>query len=301
MSYKFPVMLISPPKELDKRITFPAMAQTKMDGMRAIIIKRDGVVTVFSRNGNQLIKLDKHFEPILGDIDDVMLDGELTVLGDDGGILDRQTGNGICHKSVQNKKESSISDEEVNRIRITLWDIVDVEEFDLGISKVGGMERLERLRKLKSNKLFTIVETWIVKDKEEARGLFQDLLTKGEEGLILKNQDHPWEAKRSKHCVKMKEVLESDLKIIGFAEGAGKNSGMLGALQCENKDGSIRVDVGTGFDDATRINIWGRQEELLNTIVAVKHNGTITRRDKDVKSLFLPVFVELRVDKEESD
>ena len=43
---KFPVMLVSPMKEM-KRITFPCIAQTKMDGMRAIIVVEGEVVTVY--------------------------------------------------------------------------------------------------------------------------------------------------------------------------------------------------------------------------------------------------------------
>lgn len=297
---KFPVMLASPFAKIDN-IKFPCIAQMKMDGMRAIIVKRDGVVTVYSRNGNVLVGLDKHFEQILIKWDNTVLDGELTVLDDDDRVLDRPTGNGICHKAVQNKKEASISDEEISRIRITLWDITTVACFDAGIDETPYDVRMTALRALDDYGLFSIVNTWEIDDMDHAQEVFIDVVDTGGEGIILKNVDHPWENKRSKHIVKMKEVLEIDLNIIGFAEGMGKNSNMLGALQCENHDGSIRVDVGTGFDDATRIDIWNRQDELLNTIVAIKHNGEITRRDKDVKSLFLPVFVELRVDKEESD
>jgi DNA ligase-1 len=299
MSDKFPVMLISPPRELDKRINFPAMAQVKMDGMRAIVIKRDGEVTVFSRNGKKMIKLNHHFGGILEEMDNVMLDGELTVLDDKGEVMDRQTGNGICHKAVDSV--ATISDEEVKQIRLTLWDIIDIKEFDLKKSIRGGMDRLESLKKMRKHSLFSIVETWIVKDKAEAQGLFMDLVSRGEEGLILKNKDHLWEPKRSLQCVKMKEEIDVDFKIIGFAEGTGKASGMLGAIQTQNKDGSIKVDVGTGFSDAQRIDIWSKQEQLLNTIIAIKHNGVITRKGTDTKSLYLPRFIELRPDKDEVD
>ena len=50
MSDKFPVMLASPNKLID-RIIFPAFAQNKMDGMRALIVVKGDDVTVYSRNG----------------------------------------------------------------------------------------------------------------------------------------------------------------------------------------------------------------------------------------------------------
>jgi DNA ligase-1 len=293
---KIPVMLVSPNKEIG-RIQFPCFAQTKMDGMRGVIVKRDGRVVVFSRNGNTMTKLDKHFEAILSGIDNVVIDGELTVVDSDGKLLDRKTGNGILNKTVV----ETVSDEEVARVRFTAWDLIDVCDFDKGVDRRTGVERLARLRAIPANPLFKVVETFEIANLEEAQELFKEQLAKGEEGIILKNNDHPWEDKRSKQCVKMKEVIEMDLKIVGFAEGTGKASGMTGAIQVENKDGSIKSSVGTGLDDATRKDIWARQEELIGTIITVKCNGVISRKGADSKSLFLPVFVELRLDKTESD
>ena len=289
-------MLVSPNKEIG-RIQFPCFAQTKMDGMRGVIVKRDGRVVVFSRNGNTMTKLDKHFEVILSGIDNVVIDGELTVVDSEGKLLDRKTGNGILNKTVV----ETVSDEEVARVRFTAWDLIDVCDFDKGVDRRTGVERLSRLRAIPANPLFEVVQTFEIANLEEAQELFKEQLAKGEEGIILKNNDHPWEDKRSKQCVKMKEVIEMDLKIVGFAEGTGKASGMTGAIQVENKDGSIKTSVGTGLDDATRKDIWARQEELIGTIITVKCNGVISRKGADSKSLFLPVFVELRLDKTESD
>ena len=293
---KIPVMLVSPNKEIG-RIQFPCFAQTKMDGMRGVIVKRDGRVVVFSRNGNTMTKLDKHFEAALSSVDNIVIDGELTVVDSDGKLLDRKTGNGILNKTVV----ETVSDEEVTRVRFTAWDLIDVCDFDKGVDRRTGVERLARLRAIPANPLFEVVQTFEIANLEEAQELFKEQLAKGEEGIILKNNDHPWEDKRSKQCVKMKEVIEMDLKITGFAEGTGKASGMTGAIQVENKDGSIKTSVGTGLDDATRKDIWARQEELIGTIITVKCNGVISRKGADSKSLFLPVFVELRLDKTESD
>ena len=293
---KIPVMLVSPNKEIG-RIQFPCFAQTKMDGMRGVIVKRDGRVVVFSRNGNTMTKLDKHFEAMLSSVDNIVIDGELTVVDSDGKLLDRKTGNGILNKTVV----ETVSDEEVTRVRFTAWDLIDVCDFDKGVDRRTGVERLARLRAIPANPLFEVVQTFEIANLEEAQELFKEQLAKGEEGIILKNNDHPWEDKRSKQCVKMKEVIEMDLKITGFAEGTGKASGMTGAIQVENKDGSIKTNVGTGLDDATRKDIWARQEELIGTIITVKCNGVISRKGADSKSLFLPVFVELRLDKTESD
>lgn len=289
-------MLVSPNKEIG-RIQFPCFAQTKMDGMRGVIVKRDGRVTVFSRNGNTMTKLDKHFEEILKSVDNVVMDGELTVVDSDGKLLDRKTGNGILNKTVV----ETVSDEEVSRVRFTAWDLIDVCNFDKGVDNMTGVERLAKLRAIPKHPLFEVVQTFEIANMEEAQDLFKKQLADGQEGIILKNNNHIWEDKRSKQCVKMKEVIEMDLKITGIVEGTGKASGMCGAIEVENRDGSIKSNVGTGMDDATRQDIWSRKADLVGTIVTVKCNGVISRKGVDSKSLFLPVFVELRLDKTESD
>lgn len=292
---KLPVMLVSPMKEIE-RIKFPCFAQTKMDGQRGVIVKREGQVTVYSRNGSTMVGLDEHFGVILEELDNIVIDGEITVKDGKGGFHDRKTGNGMCNKTVVN---GDITPEEISRFHFTAWDIIDIKQFDLGKDSTTGIERLNKLKNLKSHERFSIVETFDINDKEEAQKIFNELLAKGQEGIILKNLDHPWEDKRSKQCVKMKAELDADLTITGFAEGQGKNAGMCGAIQCEGEiDGQkVVVDVGTGMDDATRIDIWNRRDELIGTTVEVKYNEVIKAKTDKPASLFLPVFVTLRTDK----
>jgi len=291
---KFPVMLVSPMKEL-KRINFPCIAQTKMDGMRAIIVVENHVVTVYSRNGKKLLGLEKHFSPIIAH-NNMVYDGELTVLDANGKVMCRKEGNGICHKAVESV--NTISAEEISRIRYTIWDIIPLNAWKEGEDPTPYHARLGELTSMPTHKLFKIVETHDINDEEEAKSLFNKMLANGEEGIILKNDDHPWVNKRSKECVKMKAELEMDLVITGFAEGLGKNSGMTGAINCKSEDGKIVVDVGTGMKDEVRIDIWGRQEELIGSMVEVKYNEVIQAKTNKPASLYLPVFVELRVDKD---
>ncbi len=297
MANKFPVMLVSPMKELH-RISFPCIAQTKMDGMRALIVVEDQEVIVYSRNGKRLLGLGEHFKGITNH-NNMVYDGELTVLDAKGEVMCRKEGNGIIHKAVESV--NTISAEEISRIRLTLWDIIPLSAWKAGIDTTPYYNRLGELRAMPKNKLFKIVETQEIANKEDAELVFQERLSEGEEGIILKNDDHPWVAKRSKECVKMKAELEMDLEITGFAEGQGKNSGMTGAIQCKSKDGKIVVDVGTGMNDATRVEIWGKQDKLIGSIVAVKYNEVIQAKTDKPASLYLPVFVELRVDKEVAD
>ena len=140
----------------------------------------------------------------------MVYDGELTIIKD-GKELDRKTGNGILHKAVV----GTISPEEIKDIVITLWDIIPLDAWESGKDNTPYHARLGELKAIPKSKLHRIVESKEVNNMNEAKLMFKDILKRGGEGIILKNLDHPWEAKRSTQIVKMKEILEIDIKVTG--------------------------------------------------------------------------------------
>jgi hypothetical protein len=296
---EYPVMLCSGfEQKLVDKVKFPALVQLKMDGMRFNAIVRDGKVEYRSRNGKEiqlLGKLDMEFITLAGDIDCVF-DGELLVV-DNGGILDRQTGNGILNKA----NKGTISDKEASMVRATVWDVIPYAYFVDAYCPTAYSTRFNSLSTLinknKPEKI-SLVNNWEVNTIEEAHTLFEGLLAQGQEGIILKDKSGVWEDKRAKHQIKFKGELECDLKIVAVEEGTGKYAGMLGAIICESADAIIKVNVGSGFNDEHRKNLW--KENLIDKIVAVKYNARIKNKQGE-ESLFLPIFVEIRDDKNVAD
>ena len=291
----FPCMLASPQKFLD-RIKFPCIVQEKYDGMRCNIIKKEDKIYVYSRNG-KLMNMHGQFDELLETkLPDIALDGELLVYDTDAKLLDRKTGNGILHKAVVD----TISKEEAGRIEMIAWDSITLEDWTKGYSDIKYVDRVAWTL-ISKNPFIQSAPFKVVSAIEEVRWYYEKMIKQGKEGLILKNINHPWEDKRSRNCVKMKEVLDMDLRVVEVIEGEGKYTGMFGKFECENKDGTIKVGVGTGYSDEQRILYWRDRNVLVDKIIAVKYNSVITRKDKDVKSLFLPVFVEIRDDKDTPD
>jgi DNA ligase-1 len=88
------------------------------------------------------------------------------------------------------------------------------------------------------------------------------------------------------------------LEVIDLEEGTGRNVGRLGALVCSGVDDgkTITVNVGSGFSDADRDNLWrdrnlvtGRTVEILCDVITQNRDGTY--------SLRFPRFVRFRDDK----
>ena len=294
----YPVMLCSPfEQKLVDKIKFPAAVQLKMDGMRFNAIVRDGKVEFRSRNGKEiqlLGNLEQEFAQLAGDINCVF-DGEL-LIKKDGKILDRQTGNGILNKA----NKGTISAKEAELVHATVWDVIPFIQFTDGYCGTPYGTRFSSLQVMTLPEKIGLVEHTVVDDMEQANNLFQEYLEQGQEGIILKDINGIWENKRAKHQIKFKGELECDLKIVSVDEGTGKYAGMLGAIVCESSDGTVRVNVGSGFNDEHRINLWHIKKELIGRIVAVKYNARIKNKQGE-ESLFLPIFIELRDDKDVAD
>jgi ATP-dependent DNA ligase len=230
--------------------------------------------------------------------DDRVFDGELLVAGADGKPLDRKTGNGILNKAVKGTQ----SEAEAAQVRATLWDSISLENFLQGIDTEPYQIRLAKL----DNCLAAAKSPWVnlapttrVSNIDEARDIFEQYLQAGQEGIILKTNDGIWENKRSKSLIKFKGELECDLLCVGWEEGTGKNVGRLGALVLESSCGKVRVNVGTGFSDADRVAFTSGNS--VGRVVAVKYNARITDKSSTTDSLFLPVFIEFRDDKDIAD
>lgn len=297
---EFPCMLCSAYDEkLVNKIQFPAYVQLKLDGMRFNAIVRSGEVEFRSRNGKELELLgflEDEFRAMAGDID-VVFDGELTVTKD-GVLLNRQTGNGILNKA----SKGTISSEEAAMVIATVWDAIPYEYFKDGYYNRKYEQRLAYVKScvehIPNNAKISVVPNDIVHSIDQVNEHFSAYYGSGEEGIILKSTEAPWEDKRSKHQIKYKGEEECDLIVTDVEEGQGKYQGKIGALIAESSDGLVKVSVGSGLTDEQRGSLL--QNDVIGRIITVKYNARITNKSGE-HSLFLPIFLELRSDKDEAD
>ena len=286
LQLSWPCMLVS-----TGEIAFPCLAQTKCDGMRFNAVVENGKVTYRTRVGKELElfeALDKDVLALTGG-QDYVLDGELLMTGPNGETLDRKTGNGLLTKFQKGTGTRGLA----HQIRAVVWDIIPLTSFRAGICCKGYQQRHFMLRAQNLERI-RIAPVCMVTSMEAAQTLYQQKLAEGEEGLVLKNPEGFWENKRVKHQVKMKAELEADLIVTGILPGTGKYEGKIGSLQVSSAGGTVTAAVGTGLSDEDRSKA---PSEYLGKIVAVKYNALITDKKTKAKSMFLPVFVEIREDK----
>jgi ATP-dependent DNA ligase len=303
--HDYPVMLCSAfDDKLAAKIKYPAIVQLKMDGMRFNVIVRNGCCEYRSRNGKELElhgTLDADFVTMAKG-KNVVFDGELMIkfpnaaIHNQGVFAERKIGNGILSKATK----GTLSNEEACMIYATVWDMIPFDDFQREVCRTPYHMRLSHLIDALLPASITrvaLVEHHTVQSFEAAMQYFDTYLAQGQEGIIIKDRAGIWENKRAKHQMKCKGELECDLLVTDVLDGTGKYAGMLGAISCQSRDGVIKVDVGSGFNDEQRTTL---KNNIIGKIVSIKYNARITDK-KGQHSLFLPIFIEVRDDKTTAD
>lgn len=295
----FPVMLA---EKLDEKtmcniVEGPnsLIVQKKEDGGRvSIVVDHKGSVTVYSRNGN-ILEIHSVFDAAFSKFTGMVFDGELLVIGENG-MQDRKTGNGIFNKAVR----KTISLKEALSFHAVLWDVIELDKWKTGYDSTPYTERLKQLigyvDKLPSHQA-SLVETKIVSTYYEAQKFYGRMIDAGFEGAMIKVASMPWENKRSKYVLKMKETNDATLRCVAVLPHS-KNPSLIGSLECVTSDGLLRTSVGSGLTDDDRKQ---PVEYFLNKLIDVQYNMLITCKNKTEYSMFLPRYMRIRLDQNCAD
>lgn len=265
----------------------------KLDGIRALLVKENGKVLLFSRQGQLiegLVDIEKAVSEVV--IDNFVIDGELLI----------QDTSGISSKD-QYKATTKIvrKDGEKHNITLRAFDMLDIKEFKNQKCETAYTERRETLHTFLSllNYGKPINDQFIVElpvlysgtDINMILKILDEVRADNQEGVMININDAPYEFKRTTNLLKVKVMQDCDLMITGFEEGSGRLSGTLGRLNVDYK-GNV-LGVGGGFSDAERTYFWKNQQALLGRVVKVQYFEE-TRDKNGVRSLRFPVFKELR-------
>lgn len=278
-----------------KKVSGKKMLDVKLDGVRllTIIDKANRTVTQYTRNGkenNNFPHIRKALEPFI-DIFPVsmVLDGEVIAK------------NFQELMTMVNRKEKLDSSE----AKLALFDILPLDDFKKGKCKMTQEDRHKVLASLMGDfqthtkdSVYVIPKITVDLNTPEGQAAFKqfnkETVEAGYEGIMVKDPKAPYETKRTAAWLKIKPFIEISMTVIGFEEGTGKNVGKMGAVICEttpNEETNGRhvvVNVGSGWSDQDREEIWIKRDHYMGFILEVKADCFSKEQDSDVWSLRFP-------------
>ena len=252
-----------------KNLCYPMLISQKLDGVRALIL--NGVVV--SRSLKPIP--NRHVQRLFKDLPEG-LDGELIVRAPTAPDVFRTTTSAVSSIEGEPDVVFFVFDQVIPRVWFE-------NRLVLAAQVIRDLDSVELVKHGRVNS-----ETELFAAEEVSLGL-------GYEDLMLRDPYGPYKFGRSTlnegWMLKLKRFLDSEAEIIGFVEkmhngneakvnalGLTERSshkankvgvGTLGALQVRDLKTGVEFEIGTGFDEATRKQLW--QQRPLGQLVKYRY------------------------------
>lgn len=244
-------MLASSIKDFTQ-LKFPILASPKLDGIRCLKINNNVVSRNLKRIPNNYIRLliEQHCPN-----------------GFDGEI--------VCPNKTFNEIQSLVMSEEGEPEFI--FQVFDYVKNDL---KKEYINRLEDLHYFSKNNKFSFIKFLFpikINNIKELVNFEEQQINLGFEGIMVRTTNSPYKCGRStiKECflLKIKKFNDSEAKIIGFKEQKN-NPNTLGSILVKDINTAIEFEIGTGFDDNLKFQIWNNKNNYYNKIITYSYQSS---------------------------
>lgn len=273
------------------------MITEKLDGVRCVIIKENGVPRFFSRSGKEFEGLKDLYNEALRLPDNTVFDGELKAVGTD-------SSNALYRKTIS-IVNSDFPDK--SGVVFNCFDCIPLQDFKKGFSSVPAHIRKDRVQGVLYANGFECIRPVPVlysgSDKAQIDSWLSYAHEHGWEGIMINISDAPYECRRTPNLLKVKTFKECEGFVIGISEGGGRHQGKLGSVQAliKDKNGKThQVSVGSGFDDNERVSYWKDPTPLLHKVVEIGYFEVTRNQADDTLSLRFPTWLgRIRDDKDQ--
>ena len=265
--------------------------EPKLDGIRCFAIVKNGNATLYARSGKLITNFNDTIGRELSSMGEGCYDGE--IMGEDFTALMRQ--------AYRKEKVDTTG---------TYFGVFDYLPLKEWLTKEASMPCYERYNRLarritglppdalsrgsKSLLVWRHVKLvdrhYIKPDESQIKHYHDKFVADGYEGAMIKDASAPYKFGRGWEVMKYKAFHDVDLPIKRLLEGTGKHSGKLGSVVVCYK--GVVVQVGSGFSDAYREQIWKDPDSYIGRTIEVRY-----QEETPDGSLRFPTFVCFRNDK----
>lgn len=275
----FEVALAEVYRKGETKISFPIIAEDKIDGLRCVVTcKRDGTIIFNSREGQKLIaspEIEAHLRRIWDisnpEMVDFVLDCELFCES-----LNKTMS--LCRRDAYDSK----FEDQRSQLVLYAFDCMALEDFQTQQPRSNYIARNAMLDmgvigplSLGSSSKPDPVQMpsgWtICHDHREIDDAMASALDRGLEGIMLKDPQAPYKFGRSSAMLKYKPVEEMDVVITGTYEGTGKNAARLGGFYVRLPSGVEQKVGGGNITDVERGSFWADRESMVGKTIEVEY------------------------------
>lgn len=269
-------------------VSYPVRVEPKLDGLRCIAVKNNGIVTFYTRNGTVLDTLPKLKETLeKSEYDNLVLDGEC--MGQDWNE------SASIMMSKKEKKDDSA-------IVFHVFDAISTKDWVEQQNNVPYSERIltveNIINQINNYSKVRQVPSITVSNEDELKIYFQKCMNEGYEGIMLKTTSTSYVFKRSENILKLKPCVTYEGVIVNSYDGrrGTKREGMFSGFEVLLPNGIV-TRVGSGFSDSLKaeIQLVG-PEKYLGKIAEIEAQPDPLTKDGltvDGKARF-PVFLRIR-------
>jgi DNA ligase-1 len=242
-----------------KKIQYPCFVQPKLDGIRCLGRKRNGVVSLFSRQGKPL-DLIPHVAEAL---DAILEEGQCT----DGEIY---VHGWEFQRIVSAVKKTS---EDTPLLEYHIYDLPDQLNKDTPFTHRFSEEQRSVIEW--AQRCLVPVETVYVSSTEELMEYEEKAVSENYEGVMARNADSLYLfGHRSYDLQKVKRFEDAEYKIVGVTDGISIEEGCA-IFTCVTEDG-LEFSVRPTGTHEERKEMFNRKEEFLGKLLTVKFQGKST-------------------------
>lgn len=187
--------------------------QPKLNGVRAIAVKNDKCVKIYSRYG-------KDYTPVMWD-----LARELQQIMHEGDIFD---GEIYVHGWDFQRIISAVKKESEDTYRLEFWQY-DMPSVDAPYSdRLGTMTSRHWSIQNTSYRVFQLNWRYAESNHKDIKSIHDAYVQEGYEGIIIRdaNAKYLWKH-RGKRLLKYKEFIDEEFQIIGYRSGSGTDEGAI--------------------------------------------------------------------------
>ena len=209
------------------KIVYPAFVQPKLDGHRCIAIIDDGVCTLWSRTRKPINSMPH----IVKELQNVFPTGNHII---DGELYNHKFKTDFERITSLIRQETPDPDHKL--VRYCVYDKAMEGGFRERYETLAdSFHAYEKAKALLEH--IEVVATDLVEDEDELMDSFENFVSMGYEGAMVRNSAGKYLSKRSYDLQKIKEFDDAEFNVIGVEEGRGKLMGHAAKFICLTKDG----------------------------------------------------------------